>query len=379
MLFTSCEGTLDDVFGEWDRPSGNGPAYSVTSITLNETSLELFVEGGEKTATLTATLVGDPGNEEVEFSSGDDTRATVDPTTGEVTAVGGGEVTISANIGPTLQAQCKVMVYDKLHDISTDGAANIPDGKLWMITGTGSDKITIGEGSSAYLKDVSITTTTGSCIETAGMGYIYLVDGTTNTMNGAANFAAVNTAGGPLNILGQTAGTGKLSATGGTGGAGIGGSLDGNYSSIVIMGGEIEATGGDGAAGIGSGHCKTSTVDLTGGDITISGGIVTATGKAGGAGIGTGYGQTSKVLCGIITIEKKVVSVTATKGTGATNSIGEGSGYLAHQSIIFDTKTMFDGTSWLIPPINGDTYGGLKLAISTTTNANDTWKLTPAP
>ena len=379
MCLTSCE----DVLGHWEKPAPlvPGDGYSVTSISLNKTSLELFVEGGEKTATLTATLVGDPGNEKVEFSSGDDTKATVDPTTGEVTAVGGGEVTIYANIGPTLEAQCKVMVYDKLHDIST-GAADIPAGKLWMITGNGSDKITIAEASSAYLKDVTITTTTGSCIETAGIGEIYLVDGTTNTMNatGADNFAAVNTAAGQLTIYGQTEGTGKLVAKGGYGSAGIGGNTIADFKTIVIMGGEIEATGGNGAAGIGSGFCRAGApTDMLSGDITISGGKVTATGGDDAAGIGTGYGanDTYHVSCGSITIEKTVVSVTATKSASAPYPIGKGKGdFVVSEpvcgNIFFSTVPVAPAGAYSPEPADGNTYDGLKLAIS-----GNTWTLTP--
>lgn len=381
MCLTSCE----DVLGHWEKPTP--PEFNVTSISLNETSLDLFVEGGEKTATLTAKLVGDPGLHQVGFSSEDPNIATVDEETGEVTAVGGGEVTIYANIG-TLQAECKVMVYDRLHNIGTDGAANIPDGKRWMITGDGSDKITINEGSMAYLKNVNITAATGSCIETAGMGEIHLVDGTTNTMKATSNSAAINTAGGQLTIYGQTAGTGKLEANGAAGGAGIGGNKDGKYSTIVIRGGKIEAKGGNYAAGIGSGHCSSDASEVVGsGDIIISGGEVKATGGNDAAGIGTGKGQhgTHKAQCGSIKIEKGVVSVTATKGSGAPDPIGKGTTATSAEEPIcgeiwFDTEKVAasgqtGSSAYAIgsEPADGITYGGLTLAIS-----GNTWTLTPA-
>lgn len=380
MCLTSCE----DVLGHWEKPTPNIPEFNVTSISLNETSLDLFVEGGKKTATLTAKLEGDPGLHKVGFSSENPNIATVDEETGEVTAVGGGEVTIYANIG-TLEAQCKVMVYDKLHDISTDGAANIPAGKRWMITGDGSDKITIAEGSMAYLNNVKITTTTGSCIETAGMGEIHLVDGTTNTMDatGADSYAAVNTAGGQLTIYGQTAGTGKLEANGGAGGAGIGGNAIADFKTIVIMGGEIEAKGGDYAAGIGSGHCNMSAGgNMLSGDITISGGEVTAKGGDNAAGIGTGGGDhaTYHASCGSIKIEKGVVSVTATKGSGAPDPIGKGKSNYSIKpvcgEIFFDTKKVAESahagdSAYDSEPAAGP-YEGLTLAKS-----GDTWTLTP--
>lgn len=381
MCLTSCE----DVLGHWEKPTPNIPEFNVTSISLNETSLDLFVEGGEKTATLTAKLVGDPGLHKVGFSSENPNIATVDEETGEVTAVGGGEVTIYATIG-TLEAQCKVMVYDKLHDIST-GAADIPAGKRWMITGTGDQKITINEGSMAYLKNVKITTTTGSCIQTTAMGEIHLVDGTTNTMDatGADSYAAVNTAGGQLTIYGQTEGTGKLEANGGAGGAGIGGNAIADFNTIVIMGGEIEAKGGDYAAGIGSGHCNMSAGgNMLSGDITISGGEVTAKGGENAAGIGTGGGDhaTYHASCGSIKIEKGVVSVTATKGSGAPDPIGKGKSNYSIKpvcgAISFGTETVAAASgdnepSAYSPALAAGPYGGLKLAIS-----GDTWTLTPA-
>ncbi len=202
---------------------------------------------------------------------------------------------------------------------------------------------------------------------------------------GASTFAAINTAGGQLNILGQTAGTGKLIAKGGAGGAGIGGNSDNNSLAITISGGEIEATGGSNAAGIGSGDCTSSATGNTGGDITILGGKVTATGGANAAGIGTGYSQSGdpaiKPACGSITIAKTVISVTATMGTGAEEPIGRGGKASTPVSnpdpycgnITFDTVTAASAGVYSPAPTNGDTYGGLKLAIS-----GKTWTLTPA-
>lgn len=371
MCLTSCE----DVLGHWEKPTP--PECTVTSISLDKTSLVLYIDGGENTATLTPILVGSLGFNQVFFSSSHPWVATVDEFTGEVTAVGGGEATITASIGD-LYVDCEVKVYHKKHDIST-GNADIPANERWEITGTSDTyKITIGDEAIAVLNGVTINSTTGSCIETSGTtgSNIILVDGTTNTMTTTHNgSAAVNTAGGPLNIFGQTAGTGKLIATGKAGGAGIGGSLDGNFKAVTIMGGEIEATGGQYAAGIGSGQCSTSAGDdLLSGDITISGGKVTAKGGDKAAGIGTGFGEhtTHHATCGNIKIDKTVVSVTATKGTDAINSIGKGKGQLAHHPIFFDTEKVTDDYGDYPSTFDAGTYGGLTLAIS-----GDTWTLTP--
>ena len=382
MCLTSCE----DVLGHWEKPTP--PECTVTSISLDKTSLVLYIDGGENTATLTPILVGSLGFNQVFFSSSHPWVATVDEFTGEVTAVGGGEATITASIGD-LYVDCEVKVYHKKHDIST-GNADIPANERWEITGTSDTyKITIGDEATAVLNGVTINSTTGSCIETSGTtgSNIILVDGTTNTMDAhsASKFAAINTAGGPLNIHGQTEGTGKLIAIGGAYGAGIGGNKDNNSLAITILGGEIEATGGQYAAGIGSGDCTPSATGTSGGNITISGGKVTATGGEKAAGIGTGYAQSGdagkKPACGSITIDKTVISVTATMGTGASDPIGKRYAVSPSQAIcgeiFFSTVKVAESatagaSAYTTPPADGNTYDGLTLAIS-----GDTWTLTP--
>ena len=110
MCFTSCEGTLDDVFGEWSRPTGNNnndnTKTSVTSIELNKETLELAV--GE-TGQLTATVSPDNATDKtVEWSSDNTDAATVDAN-GLVTAVAMGTATITAKAGDK-SATCEVTV-----------------------------------------------------------------------------------------------------------------------------------------------------------------------------------------------------------------------------------------------------------------------------
>ena len=110
---------------------------------------------------------------------------------------------------------------------------------------------------------------------------------------------------------------GTVTATGGWWGAGIGSSNNGSCGAITISGGTVTATGGNDGAGIGSG--ETGSFDA----ITISGGTVTATGLREAAGIGGGCSNTT---CGTITIKSTVTKVTATKGSDAPYSIGAGNG-----------------------------------------------------
>ena len=145
---------------------------------------------------------------------------------------------------------------------------------------------------------------------------------------------------------------GIVTAQGGIGGAGIGAGFGNQHSAscgnITITDGNVTATGGKFAAGIGSGcGFGFNTSISTCGNITISGGTVIAIGGTngiasdmpepayasftnplvGGAGIGTGSSTDSGTRkgsssCGTITIGSGVTSVTATKGSGAENSIG---------------------------------------------------------
>ena len=206
-------------------------------------------------------------------------------------------------------------------------------------------------------------------IECLGTANIILAEGTTNDLTRGSSDAY---AGLFLNngITGSTltiSGTGTLLASGGFACAGIGGI---NYcDDIVINGGTIYATGGQFAPGIGAGGNVGQT-----GNITINGGNITATGGEGAAGIGAG---TNSSYCKDITIENTVTSVTAIKGADANESIGHGFGVSSCGTVKFGTATMFDDSRWTTTPTNGENYGGLHFVISTTTNTNDTWTLTP--
>jgi len=132
---------------------------------------------------------------------------------------------------------------------------------------------------------------------------------------------------------------GTVTASGGVDapGIGIGGTNQSGYADggtcgdITITGGTVIATGGKRGAGIGTGcafNSQDKTVTKTCGNILISGGTVTATGGNGAAGIGSGPADDAKgiINIGTITITDGVTLLTATKGEGAPNSIGKGTG-----------------------------------------------------
>ena len=339
--------------------------------------------------------------------------ATVDAS-GNVTPVGPGKATITANAndGSGINATSTVIVYDKIHDIST-GAAAVTDNETWLIKGNATTpvakSINIGDGASATLLDVYIT----QPITCASTATIILADGSTNTVDatGINDNAAIKVggAGKTLTIDAETEGTGTLTAKGGSDAAGIGTNKDKTGGNIVINGGKVTATGGGMAAGIGTGRSDCvdntcgaitingGTVNATGGDdgagigtgcadgdgltntcgaITINGGTVTANGGEKAAGIGTGVANYGTNTCGAITIGTSVTSVTAKRGSNATNPIGKGAGAATQTCgmIKFGTTTVFNGTAWNPATMVDGNYDGLNLAIS-----SGTWTLTPAP
>ena len=211
-------------------------------------------------------------------------------------------------------------------------------------------KISIADGATVALNNVNINGTNDSNYGWAGItceGNATIILSGTNTVKGFyEDYPGIQAAAGKTLIIksigsltassnGNGAGIGggykiacgnieiqggTITATGGEFGAGIGSDFDATCGNITISGGTVTATGGQKAAGIGSGNNGTCN------DITISGGTVTATGGNNAAGIGGGRGFNSDYLssCGTITITTGVTKVTATKGSGADNSIGAG-------------------------------------------------------
>ncbi len=185
-----------------------------------------------------------------------------------------------------------------------------------ILTGSTSGTVTIADGASITLRNVTIT---GGII-CAGSATITLVG--TNNVRAGYNKPGIYVAEvGTLTI----GGSGILNAAGNGHGAAIGASTS-NYTkcgNIIITGGTINATSDGNAAAIGSGGAYTdggATLSWCG-DITITGGVVTAYGGPYAPGIGSGY----QGSCGNITITDGVTRVIATGGSDAPRSIGAGS------------------------------------------------------
>ena len=388
FTLTSCwnfDNPLEDLEGSGSGSGGGGSStVAVTGISLNKDILRLDKNDATSTA-LTATVEpSDATDPTVSWTSDDETVATVDAT-GKITMHNkAGKATIKAEAGDK-KAECTVFVYDKIHNINTGGNANVTANEEWLINGNGTavaNKITIGDGATVTLNGINIT----NQIECSGDATIILADGSTNTVDvsGTDEKAGIQIGGGgkTLTINAETAGTGKLTAKGANntyGGAGIGTGtafMSANTcGAITINGGTVTATGGKNAAGIGTGDAYGA--NNTCGAITINGGTVTATGGNKAAGIGTGNADPGHTQnCVQITIGSGVTSVTANRGSNATNPIGKGAGTGTQTcgTIKFGTTTVFTGTAWNPATMVDGNYDGLNLAIS-----SGTWTLTPAP
>ena len=312
--------------------------------------------------------------------------------------------------------------YDGV-DLSALGADYVAQhGDVLTGTLTGNYKISIADGATVTLAGIIINGgdnwgTDWAGITCEGDATLVLADGTTNTVKPFYHQrAAISVPSGKtLTIQGSGSLTADARENGGGTGAGIGGDEQSNYGNIVITG-AANVTAYGGGAGIGGGS-SIPVCPVAGGDITIStSGIVTAYGGEGGSpGIGSGIGRDENnscgdILirkgtivatgsdfaagigsgislgtfdlssCGTITIENTVTRVTATRGRDTNECIGRGDSSSCG-TVKFGDQTMFNGsswtTSWTTTPTDGGIYGGLSLAITTTTNTNDTWTLTP--
>ena len=147
LMMTSCEGTLDDLFGEWSRPTQKTPEtppkpVAVTGVTLDQTTLSLVAgTTGQLTATVSP---NDAADKTVTWASADETIATVDAN-GKVTAVAYGQTTITAtatngtpdDASDDFSATCTVSIIDMLHTPLTFEA--IEDGTINVTFGDGLD------------------------------------------------------------------------------------------------------------------------------------------------------------------------------------------------------------------------------------------------
>lgn len=223
MCLTSCEGTLDDIFGEWSRPTGNNgntkTTVAVKSVTLDQTTLTKAV--GDDAVTLTATVdPSDASDKTVTWKSSDASIAAVDAN-GKVTFVAAGTATITAtatngteDAADDKTATCEVTLIDgyaanEYNEASWDSGdkkvifTKQTAASVTAVTNSDTD-VTWGDGWYTVSGNVTIK---GKVTLSANTSLI-LQDGATLTINGQLNAASYD-----LDIYGQMEGTGKLNVT----------------------------------------------------------------------------------------------------------------------------------------------------------------------
>ena len=344
-VFTSCEGALDDIFGEWSRPT---PAEMPPAQTISFAESEKWwgTEDGKFTLAVTNT-----GDGVVTYSSSNPSAASVDPTTGEVTpgtVTSTTDVIITATVAdnknatyPTKTAQytlkvgkgyryltwddtSKKLVYhfdypaftNDFIDSSTGAAEKLQSGgAVKFVKGhiTISENITIGNDLLLVLLDgakleingqlkmfstpsspvLSISAQSegdkkGELVVKSSNDAFYCGKGM-NIYGGKITAENTETSGNhgigvvnsPLNIYG-----GDVTAKGGDSATSSGGNGIKGYSGILITGKAIvNATGGNSTSNDG-GSGISGTVTISGeAQVIAKGGSTDATDKLGGNGI----------------------------------------------------------------------------------------------
>ncbi len=375
LAFTSCEGALDDLFGEWDKPG------SVTSISLHKTTLTLVV--GEADLTLNFTLKPDNAIDKTATWSSDNTAvATVDEK-GTVHAVAEGTATITVQAGKKT-ASCVVtvitipVVYETY--MAWDGTALTAQ----KVSTSGIEEVTDATTSlNGYFyivkKDVTISTDIYINEDTK----LILCDGAKLTVNGYIDGTSGTTKH-SLTIYGQKNQTGKLIVNATTGQNGI------LVKDLEIHGGDISFTGGD------NGVCDAIKVANK---MEVYGGTINATGGKSGVGIqinGTGTpfvvsggtitakganSSSSDGLAGIAVNGASHITggtIKTTGGDAGTSGTYGGAGFYTGSGISVDGGS-FVATGGAGPNVGQGVQGSISFNPTTVTTAkgsNDNWTST---
>ena len=361
---TSCEGALDDIFGEWSRPVQKLEcpiSFSISSKLWGTKDSKFTVE------------VTKNGDYTVTFSSSDPSIATVDPTTGEVTPVGAGTVDIIAKI---------VVDNEGIFESTTAKyTLNIEEGYLTLkwneetkqmetvvldataMSSTTGD-LTLAAGTYIVSEDITIT----GDVKLSGDVNIILCDGKTLTINKDLICYTVWNDFHGLNIYGQSENTGKLIVSYGIYYAKplnvYGGQIDitttisqyvfRQIDGMNVYGGKVNAECNCTSGGIGIQMKPGTTLTINGGEVTAQGAVASSiqnsTGISGNVemnggklvAISRGSNSTgSKGIYGNLTVNGGSVEVNSSVDKAVSGTITAGAGVTLQES---DDKS--DENSW---------------------------------
>lgn len=366
---TSCEGALDDIFGEWDRPVQKKEcpiSFSISSKLWGSKDSKFTVE------------VTKNGDYKVTFSSSDPSVATVDPNTGEVTPVGAGTVDIIAKIVvdnegifESTTAKYALTIEEGYHYLKWNETTKQMEiafiDATPMPTTTGD--LTLAAGTYIVSEDITIT----GDLKLSGDVNIILCDGKTLTINKDLICYTVWNDFHGLNIYGQNENTGKLIVSYGINNAKplnvYGGQIDitttkSQYAffqidGMNVYGGKVNAECNYTSGGIGIQMKPGTTLTINGGEVTAQGAVASNTQNSTGisgnvemnggklVAISRGSNSTgSKGIYGNLTVNGGSVEVNSSVDKAVSGNITAGAGVTLQES---DDKS--DETSW--NPISG--------------------------
>ena len=318
-------GTIDAVGGKWAAGIGGGSFNSCGNIYINGGTITatggtlgpgigdgncgtcgtIALLGGTVTATggggSSASGIGGSGCAGVEIGG----------YISRVTATGGddstpirckstGKVTVAAGLNDSTEGNTRTIASGDLAMVRSD--LKFLDGETISGTLKGNYKISIADGATVTLKDVTIEGENTEFYKWAGItceGDATIILEGVNVLKGFyEDYPGIYVPPGKtLTIKGD----GSLDASSNGYGTGIGGGWKINGGNIVIAGGIISATGGaDGAAGIGGGYYASC------GDITIEKGAMFVMAE-GGDGASYSVGSGTSGSCGTVTVDGEVV------------------------------------------------------------------------
>lgn len=330
MCLTSCEGALDDVLGEWSRPT---PGNNTNTTPSASSTYRVYTSGTSYT-------------DEALPTSGVTTEANITNTwTGDI--VIGADKTLTGDV--TLSGDVNLIIKDGA-ELKVNG----------QILGTSNDLKIYGQSESSGKLTVDAATQYNICVKNLEVHGCVIKGTSADQSIENSSSGTIKIYNGTVDVTGATNGImaqGDFTIYGGkvTTNSTNGPSISLYVSNLSIEGGTVTATSGKGDAILSSGSS---------GSINISGGTVTATGGTNSPGNG---GHGISISNGNISISGSTTSVTAIGGDGGTGASDKGGNGLYVNKA--DATIVITGGTIIATAGNGTGGGGYAIyAFDLTTN-----------